>query len=108
MKNEMPWPRNVDGPWDAPAGSVNMKNGAAAQEAIRESAKAEAPRLCINQVAAMSCAETNVPDKALASQRRQNTGFLSANQVEADVVFIANGIKREKLFARPNEDEPFP
>ncbi len=40
----------------------------------------------------MSCAETNVPDKALASQRRQNTGFLNANQVEADVVFIASGV----------------
>jgi hypothetical protein len=75
----------------APAGSVKIKNGAAAAVAIRERANDEAPRSCINQVAAMSWAETNVPDNTLASQRRQNTEFRSANHVEVDFVFMAAG-----------------
>ena len=37
-----------------PAGSVKRKNGAEAAVAIRESENDEAPRSCINQVAAMS------------------------------------------------------
>jgi hypothetical protein len=45
----------------APAGSVNMKNGIAAAVAMKESANAEAPRSCINQVAVISWAETKVP-----------------------------------------------
>jgi hypothetical protein len=39
----------------------------------------------------MSWAETNVPDNTLASQRRQNTEFRSANHVEVDFVFMAAG-----------------
>ena len=77
----------------APAGSVSRKNGAEAAVAMSDSASDEAPRSCINQVAAMSWAETNVPDNTLASQRRENTGFRSANQVEVDFVSIASGMK---------------
>ena len=77
----------------APAGSVKRKNGAEAAVAIRESASDEAPRSCINQVAATSWAETNVPDNTLASQRRQNTGFRSAYQVELD---SAVGVERRR------------
>ena len=75
----------------APAGSVKRKNGAEAAAAIRESENDEAPRSCINQVAVTSWAETNVPDNTLASHKRQNTGFRSANQVEVDLFSIASG-----------------
>ena len=53
---------------------------------MRESENDEAPRSCITQVAAMSCAETTVPDKTLTRNKRQNTGFRSANQVEVDFI----------------------
>jgi hypothetical protein len=46
---------------------VNRKNGAEAAVAISESKNADAPRSCISQVAAMSWAETNVPDSTLAT-----------------------------------------
>src|SRR4029077_9072228 len=68
----------------APAGSVNRKNGAEAAVAMRESESDEAPRSCINHVAAMSGAETPVPDNRLASHKWQKTGFRSTNQVEVD------------------------
>ncbi len=68
----------------APAGSVKRKKGADAAVAIRESRKGEAPKSCINHVATTSCEETKVPDKRVANHKRQNTGFLSANQVELD------------------------
>ena len=60
---------------------------------MRESENDEAPRSCINHVAVTSWAETNVPDKTLASHKRQNAGFRSANQVEVDFFSIASGIK---------------
>jgi acyl-CoA thioesterase len=53
---------------------------------MRESENDEAPRSCINHVAAMSWAETTVPDNTLASHKRQNIWFRSANQVEADFI----------------------
>ena len=60
---------------------------------MRESESDEAPRSCINHVAAMSWAETTVPDNRLASHKWQKTGFRSANQVEVDFIFIASGTK---------------
>jgi hypothetical protein len=76
-----------------PAGSVKRKNGAAAAVAISESKSDEAPRLCINHVAAMSCAETNVPDNTLASHRLRNTGFPRANQVDVDAFSMSSDMK---------------
>ena len=73
----------------APAGSVKRKKGAEAAVAIRESRKGEAPRSCSNHVATTSCEETKVPDKRVANHKRQNTGFLSANQVEFDFALEA-------------------
>ncbi|MGB9278164.1 MAG: hypothetical protein WCC08_23355 [Terrimicrobiaceae bacterium] len=73
----------------APAGRVKRKKGAEAAVAIRESRKGEAPRSCINHVATTSCEETKVPDKRVANHKRQNTGFLSANQVEFDFALEA-------------------
>ena len=72
----------------APAGSVNRKNGAEAAVAMRESENDEAPRSFINHVAVTSWAETNVPDITLASHKRQNAGFRSANQVAVDFLSI--------------------
>jgi hypothetical protein len=57
-----------------------------------ESESAEAPRSFISHVAARSWAETTVPDNTLASHKRQNSGFRSANQVEVDFILIASGI----------------
>ena len=53
---------------------------------MRESESEEAPISCINHVAARSWPETTVPDNRLASHKRQNTGFRSANQVEVDLI----------------------
>ena len=80
----------------APAGSVKRKNGAEAAVAIRESENGEAPRSCINHVAVMSWDETNVPDNTLASHKRQNTGFRSANQVEVDFI-SSRAIRKETV-----------
>ena len=77
----------------APAGSVNRKKGAEAAVAMRESESEEAPRSCINHVAVTSWADTTVPDNTLASQRRQYTGFRSANQVEVDLILTASAMK---------------
>jgi hypothetical protein len=60
---------------------------------MRESASEEAPRSCINHVAVTSWADKTVPDNTLASQRRQYTGFRSANQVEVDLILTANDMK---------------
>jgi len=87
----------------APAGSVKRKNGAAAAVAMSESANDEAPRSCINHVAVMSCAETNVPDNTLANQRRLNTGFRSANHVDVDFFSIA---KRHENNRKPSNRHP--
>jgi hypothetical protein len=70
----------------APAGSVKRKNGMEAAVAMRESESEEAPISCINHVAARSWFETTVPDNRLASHKRQNAGFRSANQVEVDLI----------------------
>ena len=78
----------------APAGNVRRKKGAAAAVAMSDSANEEAPAPCINHVAATSCADTNVPERTLASQSRANTGFRSANQVDVEVfVSVANPAK---------------
>jgi hypothetical protein len=91
----------------APAGSVNRKNGAEAAVAIRESASDEAPRLCINHVAARSWAETNVPETTVASQRRQNIGFRSANQVDVDFVLGVFAYPRRKGQFRSHREAGF-
>ena len=75
----------------APAGSVNKKNGVEAAVATRESKKGEAPKSLISHVEVTSCAERNVPDSTLASQRRQKAAFRRANQVEVDFFSIAAG-----------------
>ena len=60
---------------------------------MRESESDEAPRSFINHAAAKSWADTTVPDNTLASHKRQNTGFRSANQVEVDFIVLASGMK---------------
>jgi hypothetical protein len=66
----------------APAGSVNKKNGSEATVDIREIRNIDEVRVFIIQVAAVSWAETQTPDRTLAIQSLRKTGFLSANQSE--------------------------
>jgi len=74
--------------------AITGKSAGTIEIALRESESEEAPRSCINRVAARSWAETTVPDNTLASHKRQNSGFPSANQVEVDFILIASGMKR--------------
>ena len=65
-----------------PAGKVNKKNGSDALVAIADKRKGLAPREFISQVAAVSCAETQVPEMTLATQSPEKTGFFRASQTE--------------------------
>jgi hypothetical protein len=66
----------------APAGKVKRKNGKEALVAIIDKSKGEAPSEFINQVAAVSWAETQQPETRLAIQSPTKTRFLRASQVE--------------------------
>jgi hypothetical protein len=72
----------------APAGNVNKKKGREAAVDNSESRKGEGLIKFITQVAAMSWADTQHPEKTLASQSLRKTGFLNAIQMEVDVVLI--------------------
>jgi hypothetical protein len=67
--------------------------------AMSESKNDEAPRSFINHVTVTSWAETNVPDKTLASHKRRNTGFRSANHVDIDFLSIPESKSRLALHA---------
>jgi hypothetical protein len=66
----------------APAGNVKRKNGNEAAVAISESSNGEAPNPFMNQVAAVSWADTQTPEITLGTHKPANAGFLSANQTE--------------------------
>jgi hypothetical protein len=66
----------------APAGSVKNKNGSEATVAIRERNNGEVLTRFIDQVAAVSCAATHVPEIKLANHMFRKTGFRRAVQVE--------------------------
>ena len=70
----------------APAGNVSKKKGNAAAVESNDNKSGEVVSVFITQVAAMSCAATQHPDKTLASQRMRNAGFRRAIQI--DVVLI--------------------
>jgi hypothetical protein len=53
----------------APAGSVKKKNGREATVDISESRNADGLNIFIAQVAAVSWAETQVPERSVANQR---------------------------------------
>ena len=70
----------------APAGNVSRKKGNEAAVESSDNKSGEVVSVFITQVAAMSCAATQHPDKTLASQRMRNVGFRRAIQI--DVVLI--------------------
>src|ERR1700693_261429 len=72
-----------------PAGNVNRKKGREAAVDNRESKKGDGVIVFITQVAAISWAETQHPEKTLASQSLKKTGFRSAIQIEVEVVLIS-------------------
>jgi len=72
----------------APAGNVSKKNGSDAAVDNRESKSGEDVSVFITQVAAMSCAETQQPERTLANQRLRKVGLRKAVQI--DVALIRN------------------
>jgi hypothetical protein len=77
----------------APAGNVNKKKGREAAVDNSERKKGDGVIVFITQVAAMSWAETQQPETTLASQSLRKTGFLSAIQMEVEVVLIGRVLK---------------
>jgi hypothetical protein len=70
----------------APAGSVSRKKGSEAMVEISEIKNMDELSVFIVQVAAVSCADTQIPDTMLVNQSLRNTGFLNESQME--VLFI--------------------
>jgi hypothetical protein len=70
---------------------VNRKKGSAATVDINESKSGDPVKTFINQVAALSCAATQVPEITAAIQSFLNAGFRSAAQVEF-VVMIGDEV----------------
>src|ERR1700686_5739451 len=66
----------------APAGSVNRKKGKDATVDINDSINGDPVKIFIVQVAALSCAATQVPEITAAIQSFLSAGFRSAIQVE--------------------------
>ena len=70
----------------APAGSVKRKNGSDATVEMSEIRKLEWLSLLINQVLAVSWAETQQPDIMLITQSLLNRGFCNEKNVEVFVI----------------------
>jgi hypothetical protein len=66
----------------APAGNVSRKKGSEAIVESSEIKNMEELSVLIVQVAAVSCAETQIPDTMLVNQSLRNTGFLNESQME--------------------------
>src|SRR5215471_2626055 len=66
----------------APAGKVRKKKGNEAAVAISDSSKGDAPDAFMSQVAAVSCADTQMPESTLANQSPLKTRFPSASHTE--------------------------
>src|SRR5438034_8353979 len=70
----------------APAGRVKKKNGNDDTVAINDRNRGESLTRFIIQVAAVSCAATQVPETRLANHMFRKTGFRRAVQVELSVI----------------------
>jgi hypothetical protein len=70
---------------------VNRKNGSDATVDINDSSNGDPGKRLIVQVAALSCAATQVPEIKAVIQSLRNAGFRSAAQVEF-VVIIGNEV----------------
>ena len=74
----------------APAGSENRKNGVDATVDISDRKKVDGLSIFIVNVAAVSCAATQIPGITLATHRRLNTGFRKAIHVDVLVILLNN------------------
>jgi len=70
----------------APAGKVSRKKGSEAAVERSDSSKGDGVKVFITQVAAISCAETQHPERTLASHKLRKTGF--RNEIHIEVVLI--------------------
>jgi hypothetical protein len=70
----------------APAGRIKTKKGRVAAVDIRERSNVDRLMLFITQVAAISCADTKVPETTVASQSLRKVGFCKARQLEVSVI----------------------
>jgi hypothetical protein len=70
----------------APAGRIKTKKGRVAAVDIRERSKLDRLMLFITQVAAISCADTKVPETIVATQSLRKVGFCKARQLEVSVI----------------------
>ena len=75
----------------APAGSVKKKNGSEATVAKRERNNGEVLSRFTVQVAAVSCAATQVPEIKLTNHMFRKTGFRRAVQVEFSLIVELSG-----------------
>jgi hypothetical protein len=66
----------------APAGSVKRKKGRVAKVDMRERKSGDGAIVFINQVAAMSYADTALPDSRLAPHKLRKVRFLREIQIE--------------------------
>ena len=70
----------------APAGSVKRKKGRVANVDMRERKSGDGVSVLINHVAAMSYADTALPDSTLATHKLRKVRFLRGIQIEALVI----------------------
>jgi peptide-methionine (R)-S-oxide reductase len=84
---------------------VSRKKGRDAEVESKESKKGEEVSVFITQVAAMSCAETQQPERTLASQRLRKVGLRNAVQIE--VALIRNNPNKVKLNRQPGIQSAF-
>jgi hypothetical protein len=61
---------------------VNRKKGKVATVDIKEIRSGDEVNVFISQVAAISCADTALPDSRLASHKARNTAFFNGLQIE--------------------------
>ena len=66
---------------------MNRKNGSVDAVEIRERNKVDPLMLFITQVAAVSCADTKVPETIVASQSLRKVGLCKALQLEVAVIW---------------------
>ena len=71
-----------------------MRNGNEATVDIKDIKKGDAVSVFMTQVAAVSCAATQVPDTKLPSHNFLKVGLRNALQVEAGLVMVADSMSR--------------
>ena len=81
----------------APAGSVNKKKGSEATVERTEIKNGDGVSIFIIQVAAVSCAATQVPEMTAAIHSFRKTGFAKAAQVEKIRRWSSMGVDDQRI-----------